>query len=92
MVIGKVIGNLWSTKKDEQLNGCKFLLVEVKDKQVDGQLISRKLIAIDKVGAGISEEVLIAEGSSARMLDERHTLPVDAAIIGIIDSVEVDRS
>ncbi|MFC6170844.1 EutN/CcmL family microcompartment protein [Loigolactobacillus jiayinensis] len=91
MVIGKVIGNLWSTKKDEQLNGCKFLVVEVEDKQVNGQNITRRLIAIDKVGAGVSEEVLIAEGSAARMLDERHTLPVDAAILGIIDSVEINR-
>ncbi|KRM97313.1 EutN/CcmL family microcompartment protein [Loigolactobacillus rennini] len=88
MVVGKVIGNLWATKKYDELNGSKFLLVEVADKINVEKKIIRHLIAIDQIGAGISEKVLIAEGSAARMLSKNHDLPIDAAIIAIIDSVE----
>lgn len=86
MFIGKVVGSLWATRKDEKLNGLKFLLVE---KQISKNKVSPELlVAVDHVGAGIGEQVLITTGSSARKSFENRILPVDMVIVGIIDSVE----
>lgn len=86
MIIGKVVGSLWATRKDEKLNGLKFLLVE---KQLNAHEASPDLVvAVDHAGAGIGEMVLITTGSSARVSFEGRTLPVDMVIVGIIDSVE----
>ncbi len=77
MIIGKVIGSVVSTRKDEALVGSKFMIVEpTEDKH-------NKLIAVDNIGAGIGEYVLVALGSAARVGKEN--APVDAAIVGIID-------
>lgn len=86
MFIGKIVGSLWATRKDEKLNGLKFLLVE---KQLNEREVSPELVvAVDHVGAGIGEQVLITTGSSARISFEDRTIPVDMVIVGIIDSVE----
>lgn len=77
MVIGKVIGSVWATKKDERLNGSKLLVVEMKNKDI---------IAVDRIGAGVGDEVLVCFGSSARLASS--DAPVDAAVVGIIDSTE----
>jgi len=88
MVIGRVVGRLWATRKDEKLNGQKFLIVRLlKDKE---QEMEGFFVAADNVGAGTGDMVLITKGSSARVsLGESH-VPVDAAIVGIIDSMEVE--
>lgn len=90
MIIGKVVGSLWATRKDEKLNGLKFLLVEkqLNEQEVDSELI----VAVDHAGAGIGEQVLITTGSSARVSFEGRTIPVDMVIIGIIDSVEYPKT
>lgn len=86
MFVGKVVGSLWATRKDEKLNGLKFLLVE---KQLNETEVSPELVvAVDHVGAGVGEQVLITTGSSARISFENRTLPIDMVIVGIIDSVE----
>lgn len=86
MFIGTVVGSLWATRKDEKLNGLKFMLVE---KQLNEHETSPELVvAVDHVGAGIDEQVLITTGSSARLSFEDRTIPVDMVIVGIIDSVE----
>lgn len=88
MVIGKVVGRLWSTRKDERLNGQKFLVVRlIKDnnKQVEGFFV-----AADSIGAGTGDMVLITKGGSARQAVGGKDVPVDAAIVGIIDSIEVE--
>lgn len=83
MLIARVIGHVWATKKDEKLNGLKFLVVRTKD--------GNELVAADAVGAGIGEDVLVSQGSSGRVTFEAKNMPVDSVIVGIIDSVEVDK-
>ena len=82
MLIGKVIGSVVSTRKNENLVGSKFMIVEpLKELNDKGG----KLIAVDNVGAGIGEIVLVALGSAARIGCNMETAPVDAAIVGIVD-------
>ncbi len=82
MIIGKVVGSLFSTRKSEKLVGNKFMIVE----PVEGMSAERgNLVAIDIIGAGIGEYVLVAQGSAARIGCDLADAPVDAAIVGIID-------
>jgi ethanolamine utilization protein EutN len=85
MLIAKVLGNLWATKKDDRLNGYKLLVVQTKR---SGS--AETLVAIDTVGAGIGDDVLIVQGSMTRYILTNRDSPIDAAVVGIIDSVEVD--
>jgi len=87
MFLGRVIGTVWSTKKDEKLVGAKFLIVrelslELKEKE-------RFVVAVDSVGAGEGEVVLVASGSSSRMTSFTKDKPVDAVIMGIVDKLDV---
>jgi len=88
MVVGEVVGNLWSTKKVDTLSGSRFMLVNVRDQKVNDTWHIRQLVARDVVGAGFGEKVLVVEGSGARLADESTNVPIDATIIGIIDSIE----
>ncbi len=82
MIIGKVTGSVVSTRKNENLVGSKFMIVEI----VCGMNNENsKLVAVDNIGAGIGEYVLIATGSAARIGCNKETTPIDAAIVGIID-------
>ena len=81
MIAAKVIDNIWSTRKAESLVGLKFMLVEV----LGGIDAGRLLIAADTIGAGFGERVIVCTGSSARKMLNRDDVPIDAAIIGIID-------
>ena len=82
MIIGKVVGSLFSTRKSEKLVGNKFMIVE-PDKGMKSA--GERLVAIDNIGAGIGDYVLVAEGSAARIGCDVKDAPVDAAIVGIID-------
>ena len=82
MLIGKVVGSVVSTRKCENLIGNKFMIVDVPEHMHSG---AKQLIAIDKIGAGIGEYVLVAQGSAARIGSGMPDSPVDAAIVGIID-------
>lgn len=83
MIIGKVIGSVVSTRKNENLVGNKFLIVEpVKSMKASGN----NIVAIDNVGAGIGEVVLVATGSAARIGCGKDDEPIDAAIVGIVDN------
>lgn len=82
MIIGKVVGSLFSTRKSEKLVGNKFMIVEpVEAMKAAGE----RIVAIDIIGAGIGELVLVAQGSAARIGCDMSDAPVDAAIVGIID-------
>ena len=82
MIIGKVVGSLFSTRKSEKLVGNKFMIVEpVESIRKTVSL----LVAIDIIGAGIGEYVLVAQGSAARIGCDMADAPIDAAIVGIID-------
>ena len=87
MTLGKVVGTVVATRKDEKLVGSKLLIVQ--DANLDGDLLSRYTVAVDAVGAGIGETVLTAAGSSARQTETTQDKPVDAVIMAIVDSVEV---
>jgi microcompartment protein CcmK/EutM len=87
MILGKVIGTVWSTKKDENLIGSKLLIVRQLD--LDFQEKSNFLIAIDSVGAGEGEIVLVASGSSARQTTITKNKPVDAVVMAIVDKLDV---
>ena len=90
MIICKVVGHVWATKKEESLEGSKLMVVEQTDTSGD-QSSTETFVAADIVGAGIGERVLVVTGSTARKDFGRDDIPIDAAIVGIIDSLEVDR-
>jgi len=95
MFIAKVVGSVVSTQKVETMVGHKLLVIEPyrinPETRADMVTTGRTLIAIDTMGAGENEYVLVVQGSSARMTPETKNLPVDAVIIGIIDSVRVGK-
>ena len=96
MFVAKVTGSLVSTQKVESMVGRKLLVVEpyrVDPKNRDALISTgRTFVAVDTVGAGEGEYVLITQGSSARMTPETKTLPIDAVIIGIVDTVHIDHA
>jgi len=83
MIVGKVVGSIVSTRKNENLVGSKFMVVEPLEKLGDK---NKKIVAVDNVGAGIGEIVLVATGSAARIGCGMADCPIDAAIVGIVDS------
>jgi ethanolamine utilization protein EutN len=84
------VGTVVATRKDERLVGKKLLIARMVG--VDGKDEKGHLVAVDTVGAGYRELVLIVQGSSARMAQSCKDCPVDAAIVGIVDTVEVDEA
>ena len=87
MVLGKVVGTVVATRKDPRLVSSKMLVVRPMDRR--GKAEGNYLVAIDTVDAGVGETVLVVSGSSARMASGLKDCPVDAAIIGIIDEIEI---
>jgi microcompartment protein CcmK/EutM len=90
MILGRVIGTVWATRKDEQLTGMKLQLV--REVNLDLSPTSNFVVAVDSVGAGVDEIVLVAQGSSARQTEITHNKPVDAVITAIIDKLDVQES
>ena len=88
MVLGKVVGTVVSTRKEDELTGLKFLLVKACD--ADGKPTGSTVVAVDAVGAGVGEVVLYASGSSARQTKVTKDRPVDATIMAIVDSVDIE--
>ena len=87
MIIGRVYGSVVSTHKLESLVGCKFMLVQCIENQ---KLVDKFLVAVDNgIGAGIGEDVIITQGSSARVAMGKDDIPVDALIVGILDKKQV---
>ena len=88
MIIARIIGTVVSTQKDPRLEGKKLLICRPVDP--DGKDEKGYFIAVDTVDAGFREQVLIVQGSSARMAYGCKDTPVDAAIVGIVDQVSQD--
>lgn len=86
MIIGKVVGTVVATRKNDKLVGSKLLIVEPLDDKNKGNR-SGRLIAIDNVGAGVGDDVLVVLGSGARVGCNMQDAPIDAAIVGIIDTI-----
>jgi len=87
MILGRIIGTVVATRKDPRLEGRKLLLV--RPIKLDGSDDSGYLVAVDTVGAGYREIVMVVAGSSARLAHGLKDHPVDAAIVGIVDTMEV---
>jgi len=87
MITGKIVGTVVASNKIESLNGMKFLIV--RKMTISGQLTDDYVVAIDGVGAGVGEVVLVVTGSSARQTDFSINRPLDALIMAIIDTFEV---
>jgi len=87
MILGRVVGTVVATRKDERLLGAKLLVVRTIDPR--GKDEAGYTVAVDTVDAGVHERVLVVTGSSARMASGLKDSPVDAAIVGVVDSVEV---
>ena len=86
MILGRVVGTVVATRKDERLLGAKLLVVRAVDPT--GKDESTHMVAVDTVDAGMSDRVLVVTGSSARMASGMKDTPVDAAIVGVVDTVE----
>ena len=88
MILAKVVGTVVATRKDERLLSQKLLVVRPVDvhEKPDG----KELVAVDTVDAGFGETVLVVSGSSARMASGMKDCPVDAAIVGIVDAIDVN--
>mgnify|MGYP000852208451 FL=1 len=81
MLTAKVIDHIWSTRKAESLNGLKFMLVEV----MGGKDAGKRMVVADIISAGVGDRVIVTFGSAARRMLRNDEIPVDAAIVGIID-------
>lgn len=88
MQIGRVAGTVVSTAKEATLEGRKFLIVRILD--LDAKETGAYVVAIDAVGAGVGEVVLVASGSSARMTEATKDRPSDAVIMAIVDSWDIE--
>lgn len=91
MILARVVGNVWSTRKEESLRGLKFLVVQPVtlkyEENGEVRLIEygQTMVAADKIGAGETEIVMVVGGSSARQTMPDKSIPVDAMVIGIVD-------
>jgi microcompartment protein CcmK/EutM len=90
MIIARILGTVVSTQKDQRLSGKKLLIV--KPINLDGTDQAGYVVAVDTVGAGYHEKVLIVGGSSARMAEGNKDCPVDSAIIGVIDTIDFTKT
>ena len=89
MVLARVVGTVVATRKDPRLVSNKLLVARPMDPR--GKPEGTYLIAVDTVDAGVGETVLIVSGSSARMASGMKDCPVDAAVVGIVDHVEIQK-
>jgi ethanolamine utilization protein EutN len=87
MILAKIVGTVVATRKDDRLISNKLLIARPMDPR--GKAEGSHLVAVDTVDAGVGETVLIVSGSSARMASGLKECPVDAAIVGIVDTIEV---
>jgi microcompartment protein CcmK/EutM len=87
MILARIVGTVVATRKDPRLVGSKLLVARPMDPS--GKPEGTCLVAVDTVDAGVGETVLIVSGSSARMASGMKDCPVDAAVVGIVDAVEM---
>ena len=88
MLLAKVVGTVVATRKDPRLVSNKLMVVRGVDPR--GKAEGNYLVAVDTVDAGVGETVLVVSGSSARMASGLKDCPVDAAIVGIVDAVDIN--
>ncbi|MBN1298497.1 MAG: EutN/CcmL family microcompartment protein [Actinobacteria bacterium] len=89
MILGQVVGSIVSTQKDKNLTGKKLLIVRAID--LDGNMLDSFVVAVDIVGVGINEKVLVVSGSSARQTDETREKAIDSVIVAKVDSYTFEK-
>ncbi len=87
MILGKVVGTVWATRKDEELVGMKFQIVKHVD--LDYKVKDTFVVAVDTVQAGVGDIVLMCSGSSARQTSQTKNKPVDAVIMAVVDKLDI---
>ena len=87
MFMGKVVGTVWATRKDEELVGMKFQIV--KHVSLDYKVKETFVVAVDTVQAGVGDIVLVCSGSSARLTAQTKNKPVDAVIMAVVDTIDI---
>lgn len=88
MFVGKVVGTLWSTKKTANIESLRFLIIHPYD--LDKDPTQSIVVAADVLGAGIGELVMVAYGRAARLAVGNEDCSIEAAVVGIIDEIEID--
>ena len=88
MLLAKVVGTVVATRKDPRLVSSKLLLARPMDPR--GKAEGGYLVAVDTVDSGVGDTVLVVSGSSARMASGMKDCPVDAAIVGVVDTIELN--
>jgi ethanolamine utilization protein EutN len=89
MILARIVGTVVATRKDPRLVSNKLLLARAVDPRDRSRFEGGYLVAVDTVDAGVGETVLIVSGSSARMASGMKDCPVDAAVVGIVDTVDL---
>ena len=89
MLVAKVIGTIWATRKEESLVGLKLLIVQPFDVLKQDKPCSAPVVAADLIGAGMGETVIVVTGSSARYAAGNEKATVDATVVGIVDDKEI---
>ena len=87
MILAKIVGTVVATRKDDRLVSSKLLVARPLDPS--GKPDGNYVVAIDTVDAGVGETVLIVSGSSARMAGGLKDCPIDAAVVGIVDTIDI---
>ena len=87
MFLGKVVGTVWATRKDEELVGMKFQIV--RHVGLDYKVKDTFVVAVDTVQAGVGDVVLVCSGSSARQTTQTKNKPVDAVIMAVVDKLDI---
>ena len=90
MLLGRVVGTVWATRHDPSLDNARYLIVRAV--KPDGKLLDSFVVAVDAVGAGVGDRVLVAQGSSGRQTEATKNRPVDAVVMAIVDDLEVVES
>jgi ethanolamine utilization protein EutN len=89
MLVGTVVGHVWSTKKEESLEGLRLLVV--RPFTTDGDASAETMVAVDPLGAGIGERVLVVFGRAARhVIGRGHDIGFQTAVVGIVDGMELE--
>ncbi len=91
MILGRIVGDVWSTKKNERMSALRLLFVQPLGRDLNP--VGEVLIAADEIGAGTGEMVIVAQGAPAMQAFERDKpIPVDAVVVGIVDNLDMTES
>jgi ethanolamine utilization protein EutN len=91
MILGRVVGEVWAARKDPRLDRAKLLVIRPHG-IYEPAFAGRHLVATDDVSAGVGDDVVVCLGQPARLSAGGENMPVDAAVLGVVDRVDLDRA